>query len=62
MISELTVLLIEDDIEDCNEIENYISLVDDVDLVGITNNTSDALEMVQKEIFYNKNQQNLMCS
>lgn len=47
MISELTVLLIEDDIEDCNEIENYISLVDGIDLVGITNNTSDALEMVQ---------------
>ena len=44
---EITVLLVEDDVEECNELQNYADSVNDVNLVGITNNSDDALEMVQ---------------
>ena len=44
---EITVLLVEDDVEECNELQNYADSVNDVNLVGITNNSDEALEMVQ---------------
>ena len=44
---EITVLLVEDDVEECNELQSYADSVNDVNLVGITNNSDKALEMVQ---------------
>lgn len=44
---EITVLLVEDDVEECNELQNYADSANDVNLVGITNNSDEALEMVQ---------------
>ena len=44
---EITVLLVEDDVEECNELQNYADSVNDVNLVGITNNSDEAFEMVQ---------------
>lgn len=46
-IQELTVLLIEDDIEACNEIQNYIDRLDDISLVGITDDSNKALDLVK---------------
>ncbi len=42
----LYVLLVEDDLQACNEIENYIYSLEDIELVGITNNSSRALQIV----------------
>ena len=42
----LYVLLVEDDLQACNEIENYIYSLEDIELVGITNNASRALQIV----------------
>lgn len=47
MRNELSILLIEDDVKTCSEIQNYIDNIDDINLAGITNNAHDALEMVQ---------------
>ena len=43
----LSILLVEDDKEACEEIENYVDTCDNVRLVGITNNSNEALELVQ---------------
>ena len=47
MEKELTVLLIEDDVEDCEAIADYVASCDNVRLCGITNNSTEALEMVE---------------
>ena len=44
---KLTVLLIEDDKFACEEIRNYIDQLDDVSLLGITNDSNEALDMVK---------------
>lgn len=44
---DLTVLLIEDDKFACEEIRNYIDQLDDVSLLGITNDSNEALDMVK---------------
>lgn len=44
---ELTVLLIEDDQFACEEIRNYIDQLDDMHLLGITDDSNKALDMVQ---------------
>jgi DNA-binding NarL/FixJ family response regulator len=44
---KLTVLLVEDDPIDCRAISSYVDLVDDVRLVGVTNNVPKALEYAQ---------------
>ena len=44
---ELTVLLIEDDQFACEEIRNYIDQLDDMHLLGITDDSNRALDMVQ---------------
>lgn len=42
----LTILLIEDDSHECNEISAYIERFDDICLIGITNNADKALEYI----------------
>ena len=43
----LSVLLIEDDIDACYEIQNCFESANDIEIVSITNNAYEALEMVQ---------------
>lgn len=43
----LSVLLIEDDIDSCYEIQNCFDNATDIEIVGIINNAYDALEMVK---------------
>ena len=52
MDSILYVLLVEDDIQACNEIENYIYSLEDIELVGITNNASRALQRYNSRCDY----------
>lgn len=47
---ELTVLLVEDDENACEEIRNYIDQLDDIRLVGMTNNANEALELVKYHV------------
>ena len=47
MERELAVLLVEDDPQACEAIAAYIDVLDDVVLVGITNNSSKAEQMIQ---------------
>ena len=47
MDKQLSVLLVEDDQEECKEIVNYIDSIEDVRLVGVTNNDAKALEYVK---------------
>lgn len=42
----LRILLVEDDSDACDEIENYIDTCNDVSLIGITNHSAEALQMV----------------
>jgi len=46
----LNILLIEDDQIACNEIENYVDYCEDVTLTGITNNSTEALELVKQHL------------
>ena len=46
----LNILLIEDDQIACNEIENYVDCCEDVTLTGITNNSTEALELVKQHL------------
>ncbi len=50
MERELTILLVEDDRQACEEIQNYIETTEDVRLLNMTNNSKEALEMVQNEL------------
>lgn len=47
MDRELSILLVEDDEKACSEIMQYIDELDDVSLIGITNNSSKAIEYVK---------------
>lgn len=47
MCSELTILLVEDDMDTCNAFQNYVQCLDDIRLIGITNSAYDALTLVQ---------------
>lgn len=46
MERELTVLLVEDDQQACAEIAEYIDTLEDVTLVGVTNNSAKAVELI----------------
>ena len=46
----LNILLVEDDIAACNEIENYVDCCEDVTLIGITNHSMNALELVAQHL------------
>lgn len=46
MHEELTVLLVEDDPEECEAFIQYITCVDDIRLIGVTNSSTKALEYV----------------
>ncbi len=47
MDRHLAVLLIEDDLNECRQIEKCVDLCDEIDLVAITNNSKDALELTK---------------
>lgn len=47
MNDTLSILLIEDDIDECYDIQNCFANAENIELVGITNNACQALEMVQ---------------
>lgn len=47
MSDVLSVLLIEDDYEACYELQNCLDHTENIELVGITGNAREALEMVQ---------------
>lgn len=47
---ELTVILIEDDTYACEEIQRYVDTLDDIKLVGITDDASEALDMVKYHV------------
>lgn len=47
MDKKLSILLVEDDKDACEEIKRYIAGLDDVSLIGITNNSGKALELLK---------------
>ena len=47
MDRHLTVLLIEDNARECMQIEKCMDLCDEIDLVAVTNNSEDALELTK---------------
>ncbi len=47
MGKKLSVLLVEDDEDACMDIQQYIDELDDISLVGIVNNSDEALEYVK---------------
>ena len=47
MEKSLTILLVEDEPSECTAIINYVKLLDDVSLVGVTNNSDKAIEYVK---------------
>lgn len=47
---ELTVLLVEDDKFACDEIRDYIDQLDDMRLVGVTDDGNEALDMVKYHV------------
>mgnify|MGYP000773769236 CR=1 FL=1 len=46
----LHILLIEDDMNTCNRISNYIATKDNMDLVGVTNNSYVGIQYVQNTL------------
>lgn len=47
MDKKLSILLVEDDPEACKEIVAYTAELDDISLIGVTNNSSKALEYIK---------------
>lgn len=47
IIRPITVLLVEDDLEDCILMKNYINSREEVKLIGITDSTNNALEYLK---------------
>jgi two-component system response regulator (stage 0 sporulation protein A) len=47
MEKTLSVLLVEDEAAECNEIIKVIDALDDVTLVGVTNHSSEAIRLIQ---------------
>jgi CheY-like chemotaxis protein len=47
MEKPLSVLLVEDEAAECNEIINVIDALDDVTLVGVTNHSAEAIRLIQ---------------
>lgn len=50
MDDTLSVLLVEDDVQACCDIENYVSTIEEVDLVAITNNSERAAQLVRETL------------
>ena len=46
----INILIVEDDIEDCNIMKNYINNREDVKLIGIANSTTKALEYIKTHV------------
>lgn len=49
MTKPLKILLLEDDLQDCKEIEKYVNTLEDVTLIGMTGSCSHALEQASHE-------------
>lgn len=47
MEKELTVLLVEDEQSECDEIAAYMDTLDDISLIGVTDRSDTALELIQ---------------
>lgn len=47
MEQPICVLLIEDDVKDCNEIQTYAESLDDIDIAGVTGNATEALDLAK---------------
>lgn len=47
MEKELTVLLVEDEQSECDEIAAYMDTLDDIALIGVTDRSDTALELIQ---------------
>lgn len=50
MEKTLHILLIEDDMNTCNRISNYIATKDNMDLAGVTNNSYVGIQYVQNTL------------
>ena len=50
MEKTLHILLIEDDMNTCNRISNYIATKDNMDLAGVTNNSYVGIQYVQNRV------------
>lgn len=50
MMRPINVLLVEDDLEDCMKMKNYINSREEVKLIGIADSTSKALEYIRTHI------------
>lgn len=50
MEKTLHILLIEDDMDTCNRISNYIATKDNMDLAGVTNNSYVGIQYVQNTL------------
>lgn len=48
MEQELSILLIEDDPDTCRNFADYIDTKSDVTLIGVTNNSYRAIELLRK--------------
>ncbi len=48
MKKEMSILLVEDDEKDCKKIKQYTDELDDINLIGITNNSDDAIGYVKE--------------
>lgn len=48
MEKRMSILVVEDDEKDCKKVKRYIDELDDIDLVGITNNSDDAICYVKE--------------
>lgn len=49
-MEKLIVLLIEDDLKDCQAIQNYVEQLDDVQLIGVSNNIERALVLTSAHL------------
>ena len=49
-IKPISLLIVEDDIDECNILKNYINTREDIKLIGIANSTNKALEYVKTHI------------
>lgn len=50
MEKELTILLVEDEQSECDEIAAYVDTLDDISLIGVADRSDTALELIQDRL------------
>ncbi len=50
MNNDFSILLVEDDARECEDMKNYINTLDHIRLTGITNSSDDAIASVKKDL------------